>query len=95
MGIVVLVSFVSLGIYISFGQGMIFGWARIAVANKLDKWIGVSWSRYVQKPLWECFPCMARVWSIILTERVDVFLILAVSGLNFLIEKTFVDEGNS
>lgn len=92
---IIYISLIILGIYVCFRQGMILGWVRIAVANKLDRWAGIKWSRYVQKPLWDCLPCMASVWTIVLTWQVNMWQILAVCGLNFLISKAFLDEADS
>lgn len=75
------------GIHAAFQQGNVLGWLRIAVANWLDKVFGVKVSRYVQKPLWDCLPCMASVWTIVLTVSINVPLILGVCGLNACIER--------
>lgn len=48
-------------------------------------------SRYIQKPLWDCLPCMASVWTIILTLSFDVQLIFVVCGINILIDK-YINE---
>lgn len=74
-------------IYIVFQQGMLLGWFRIALANDFDKTIGKKWSRYIQKPLWDCLPCMASVWTIILMHDFDLGMILLVCGLNVIINK--------
>lgn len=84
-----------LAIYICFRQGMVLGWLRIIVANFLDKRAGKVLSFYIQKPLFECLPCMAGIWTILLTWQVNVFQILTVCGLNFVIAKLFLDETNS
>lgn len=77
-------------IYIVFQQGMFLGWLRIAMANVFDKLLGKKRSRYFQKPLFDCLPCMASVWTIILMWHFDVRMILAVCGLNIIIDK-FLD----
>lgn len=77
-------------IYIVFQQGMLLGWFRIMMANVLDKRFGMLRSRYIQKPLWDCLPCMASVWTIILMWKIDVRMILLVCGVNVIINK-FLD----
>lgn len=77
-------------IYIVFQQGMLLGWMRIAMANMFDTTFGKKRSRYIQKPLFDCLPCMASVWTTILTQEIDLGMILLVCGLNLIIEK-FLD----
>lgn len=77
-------------VYIVFRQGMLLGWFRIMMANVLDKRFGMLRSRYIQKPLWDCLPCMASVWTIILMWKIDVRMILLVCGMNVIINK-FLD----
>lgn len=89
---VVLVSLMITGIYVSFQDGNILSPVRVFVANGLDKFLGKKWSRVIQKPLWDCLACMASLWTIALTQRFDIGLILAVAGLNALIDKWFTDE---
>jgi hypothetical protein len=74
-------------IYTLFQQGMLLGWFRIMCANKIDRWFGLKWSRYIQKPVFDCLPCMASVWTIFLTNGFDIKLILTVCGINVLINK--------
>jgi len=81
-----------LAIYILFSQGMLLGSVRIYTANKFDSWFGLKASRYIQKPLWDCFPCMASVWTIVLTHDFSIGMILLVCGINFLIQETFLHE---
>lgn len=78
-------------IYIVFQQGMFLGWFRIGMANVFDKVFGKKMSRYAQKPIWDCLPCMASVWTIILMWKVDVRMILLVCGMNVIINK-ILDE---
>jgi len=77
-------------IYIVFQQGMVLGWFRIMVANMMDWLLGNIKSRYIQKPLWDCLPCMASVWTVILMWKIDVGMILIVCGINVIINK-FLD----
>lgn len=74
-------------IYTCFQQGMILGWLRIWCANLLDKYLGLKTSRYVQKPLWDCLPCMSSVWMIVLTQKFNLLNILLVCGITILIDK--------
>lgn len=87
-----------IAIKVSFMEGMWMGWFQIGVANILDRIVGLKWSRYIQKPLWDCFPCMASLWVMILSGsfvfdfrsmrfNTDLMLmILLVSGINFIID---------
>jgi hypothetical protein len=81
-------------IYVCFQEGMLLGWLRIIWANWLDKYLGSKISRYVQKPIWDCLPCMASVWTLLLVLRYThdpitiLQLILIVCGINVLIDKT-------
>lgn len=77
-----------LAIYVLLQQGMILGWFRIIMANIFDLMFEKKWSRYLQKPLWDCFTCMSSVWTIILTLSFNIRLMLIVCGLNFIIEKS-------
>ncbi len=72
-------------IYILFQQEMLLGKIRIFCANFLDRKFSLSLSRQVQKPLWDCFTCMASVWTIILTRSFDLKLILLVCGINWVL----------
>jgi hypothetical protein len=80
-------------IYVCFQEGMLLGWLRIFLANWLDKYLGSKISRYVQKPIWDCLPCMASVWTLLLALRyirepdIIMALILIVCGINVLIDK--------
>lgn len=88
----VVISLIIVAVHVCFLQGMVLGWLRIWMANKLDKAFGLKWSRYIQKPLWDCLPCMASIWTILLTQHIDVLLILTVCGLNCLIEISFFSD---
>lgn len=74
-------------IYFLFAEGQFLGWLHIWSANKLDKLVGLTASKYIQKPLWDCLPCMASIWTIVLTESLNWKLILVVCGINVLIDK--------
>lgn len=75
-----------LALHILFRQGNLLFSLRRATANVLDRYTGLTASRYIQKPLWDCLPCMASVWTITLTFSLDIPLILAVCGCNTLLE---------
>lgn len=78
-------------LYILFQQGMLLGWFRIIMASLFDGVFGLQWSRYLQKPIWDCLACMASIWTIILTLDFDLKLIMIVCGINTIISK-FLDE---
>jgi hypothetical protein len=67
------------GIWISFQEGNIFSFIRVLIANFLDKW-NPKLSKYIQKPLWDCMPCMGSFWTIVLSWSFNIPLILAVVG---------------
>lgn len=94
-------------IYIVFEKTMLLGWFKGPVATAIDDGCifffekikasetlmkGKRLSRYIQKPLWDCLPCMASVWTIFLTWSFDIRLILIVCGINILIDKFINDE---
>ncbi|MDF2381332.1 hypothetical protein JMG10_07640 [Nostoc ellipsosporum NOK] len=85
-------SLIITAVYEIFQQGMLLGWLRIAVANMLDELFGLKYSRYIQKPLWDCLPCMASIWTILLTASINVELILVVCGINVIIDKLYLNE---
>lgn len=89
---IIILSLIITGIHVVFQQGNMLSSVRVLVANWLDNTIGKKWSCYVQKPLWCCIPCMASVWTIVLTWDVDVFLICAVCGLNLIISRIIEQE---
>lgn len=78
---IIIVSLQITAIYTVFQQGNILSPIRAWIATRLDHSIGKKWSKYIQKPLWDCLPCMSSVWTITLTWGFDLFLILAVCGL--------------
>jgi hypothetical protein len=89
--IVFFVSFQILAVHILFWQGNLLFPVRKYGANLLDRFVGVKASRFIQKPLWDCLPCMASIWTIILLQYFDLFLILAVCGLNVLLDIVIVN----
>lgn len=90
--IAIKLSLIITAIHLLFQQGMLLGWFRIMTANMFDWLFGLKVSTYIQKPLWECLPCMASFWTIILTFSVNLELIFIVCGINILIDKALEDE---
>lgn len=88
----ILLALIITGIHVVFLEGNVLSFVRVWSANRLDRYIGLKWSRYVQKPLWDCLPCMASVWGMLLSWSVDVLLLLAVCGLLAIIDK-FLNYG--
>lgn len=84
---IIIVSLIITGLHFAFMQGNVLSPVRVWCANRLDAWIGQKWSKYVQKPLWGCMPCMASVWGLILCG-VNIPAILAVCGLNVIISQS-------
>jgi hypothetical protein len=80
------------GIHVCFLQGNVLSWLRVWCACKLDRALGLKWSRYVQKPLWDCLPCMGSFWTLLITWSVDIVLMLAVCGLLAIIERTIAQD---
>lgn len=85
------ISIMLTAIHILFWDGMLLGWLRIMAANLLDWMVGIKASKYIQKPMWDCLPCMSLLGTVIITWGFNIKLILLVCGLNVLIEK-FIDH---
>lgn len=79
-------------VYTLFQEGNVLSWIRVAVANGLDK-INQRASKYIQKPLWDCLPCMASVWGMLFSWSINVELLLIICGLNVLIDRYATTEG--
>lgn len=88
----IILSLQILAIHLAFSDGNIFSPVRGMGGNLLDKVFGKITSITIQKPLWDCYVCMASVWTITLSRSFDIFLILLVCGINYIIYKTFFDE---
>ncbi len=86
----IILSFQIAAIYAITKPGMILGTLTIWLANRLDYTVGLKWSKIIQKPLWDCYTCMSGVWTIVLTMQVDIWMILLVCGLNFLIGSVII-----
>lgn len=77
-------------IYVLFEPGGIFGWFRIWVANWIDRHFKKVIGIYIQKPIWDCPFCMASFWTIVLTQSVNLGLMLTVCGIMYLLDKTII-----
>lgn len=88
----VILSLIITGIHTAFQAGNVLSPVRVLLANVLDRIIGKTWSRYAQKPLWDCLPCMASVWGIVLSWSFNVPLLLAICGLNVIISRSIEQE---
>lgn len=77
------------GLHFAFKPGNVLAPVRGAVASALDRAAGLKWSKYIQKPLWDCMPCMASVWGILLSWSFNIPLLCAVCGLNVIISQSF------
>jgi len=67
------ISLICTGIHVCFFEGMIFG----KLGSRMEAWY--------YKPLAMCLPCMASVWTIVLTQSVNIKDILIVCGMNAII----------
>ncbi len=87
----VIISLQITAVYVTFMDGNVLAWLRIGAANILDKIFGSRASRYIQKPLWDCLPCMSSVWTIVLAWPFnwlqDWRLVLAVCGITFILDR--------
>lgn len=90
--LIVTISLMITGIYICFQEGNIFSFVRVWIANQLDRLVGKKASKYMQKPLWDCLPCMGSLWSILILWKVDLWVLLAVVGLNVIIQTLIPDK---
>jgi len=86
------ISLIITAVYVLFMQGMLLGWFRILTANLFDWLFGLKWSTIIQKPIWGCLPCMASLWTILLTYSFNLELMLVVCGINILIDNTFLND---
>jgi hypothetical protein len=83
----IILSLIITGLHVAFQPGNVLSPVRVFLANGLDKILDNKWSKYVQKPLWDCLACMSSVWTIVLTWSFDIRVILAVCGLNVIISR--------
>lgn len=87
------ISLMITGLHIAFQSGNVLSPVRAWVATVLDHILGTKWSRYVQKPLWDCLPCMASIWGALLAWTLNPFTLLAICGMNVIIERV-IDRGD-
>lgn len=88
-------SWIITALYVSFQKGMFLGKLRAKIATFLDRKLiarlgnqqGRKWSTYIQKPFWDCLPCMSSVWGLLLSWSLDIELILVICGINAIIDK--------
>lgn len=76
------ISFCTIAIYVSCFEGHIFGKLKAAIATEMDYVFGKAVSKYVQKPIWSCLPCMGSIWTMVISWSFSAKLILCVVGMN-------------
>ena len=90
------ISFICAGIHVCFMEGMIFDYLRLDIMlmdlyEKYPKWNAVKWLKianalnWIQKPLYDCLPCMASFWTCIILWKIDIKSMLIVCGMNAII----------
>lgn len=106
----IILSLMITAIYVVFESGMLLGRFTGPIATVIDETCifcfkmtkaanpmtrGKIASRYIQKPLWDCLPCMASVWVMLLTWSFNVKLMLVVCGINVIISKFINNESKA
>lgn len=83
-------------IHIAFQQGNVLAWARLLLANGLDKLNRPVLKIYILKPITDCLTCSASVWGSLLMwlelHGWSFWLLLTIAGVNFIIENLFLNE---
>ena len=90
------ISFICAGIHVCFMEGMIFDYLRLDIMlmdlyEKYPKWSAEKWLKianalnWIQKPLYDCLPCMASFWTCIILWKIDIKSMLIVCGMNAII----------
>ena len=79
------ISLICTGIHVCFMEGMIL--YKLRIDRYLPEW--------VVKPLYDCLPCMASFWSIVLLWRVDIKAMLIICGINAIISSILQFFDNS
>jgi len=69
------ISLICVGIHVCFLDGMVFECLRI------EKYLHSKLQWFV-KPLYDCLPCMASVWTCIILWKIDIKAMLIVCGIN-------------
>lgn len=95
------ISLICTGIHVSFMEGMIFSKIRLDLIldifrhtyndySKIDKIVEI-----ITKPLYDCLPCMASVWTILIMREIDIKSIVIVCGMNAIIASVLQFFANS
>lgn len=71
------ISLICTGIHACFMEGMIFYNIRLERSIKVPEWL--------LKPLYDCLPCMASLWTCLILWRIDIEAMLIVCGMNTII----------
>ena len=71
------ISLICTAIYVCFLEGMVFHKLRINDLLKENEWI--------VKPIYDCLPCMASIWTCLILWNIDIKSILIVCGMNAII----------
>lgn len=101
------ISLICTGIHVCFLDGMVFYRFRLCdiVMNayqniypsctvKQYKLVD-SIMTWISKPLYDCLPCMASFWTIVLMQKFDLKSILIVCGMNAIISSVLQFFANS
>lgn len=64
-------------------EGNLLGSMRIWCANCFDSVFGKKLSRIIQKPLWDCLPCMASFWSFVwlFVDQPDIDFLIFIESI--------------
>lgn len=86
-------SFQITAIHVACWQGMILFGAR----NKAAKFLFTAGHSWLEKPLYDCLPCMASVWGLLFwwfdgLNYNPIQVVLCVSGINCLIQCVVNEE---
>lgn len=90
------ISLICTGIHVCFVEGMILYPFRLEILlmdlyEKYPKWSAEKWLKIantlnlIQKPLYDCLPCMASFWTCVILWKIDIKSILIVCGMNAII----------
>ncbi len=79
-------------LHVACWHGNLLAGVKSRIGNFLAKRCGRREAILIQKPLYDCLPCMASVWTCLLSWSFDVKLILVVAGLNVIVERIIGNE---
>lgn len=90
------ISLICTGVHVCFMEGMILYFLRknievllflFVAAITPFKWINKASDimEWTIKPLYDCLPCMASVWTCLILWQIDIKAILIVCGINAII----------